>query len=394
MLLVGVAATPLAKVSAQEAPAVEAREGEWVSPAEARERRRAQKSAERRAARHARREAERLERLEQARRERQGGQPVESPQEVLAEEATSPSAIEAEADAGESAPEPEEPVVTSAPVVPPASEVSEASAPSPSAAMPAKPIAPRTTAQKARPRSSRLPHFFSYLSVGAGALGGFRTFDHHEPSTGEHRQYRAKGFSGLIFMLELRPPAFRSLLSWSLKADFWRSNALTSYSRQEKKIIDSPSSRMQALAQGLLQLGKSAYSPIVGLGAGAGYWTFEFDLPDRPGVELPNGNYGFARAQADLRIPLKRLSLIAESSLLYVFYVGDLGSRQASSSAPVGMENTVGLSLALPRNFEIRVRASYTYFTYDLKPLPGSKALPAGVTDEYRSLSWTAHLSF
>jgi len=148
----------------------------------------------------------------------------------------------------------------------------------------------------------------------------------------------------------------------------------------------SVSTSWQAFALGLRERLPLGTSFILGINAGYGDTSFEFDDPVRSAAQLPSVHYKFLRGGLDGRFVRGDLSVHAAAGYLDVLSTGDLAALFPRASVG-GVEAGLGISDQVAPAVELSLDVAYTRFFYSLLPEPGDKYVAGGALDEMATIS-------
>jgi hypothetical protein len=125
---------------------------------------------------------------------------------------------------------------------------------------------------------------------------------------------------------------------------------------------------------------------ILGIDAGFGDTSFEFDNPVTPAAQLPSMNYKYIRGGLDGRFVKGDLSVHAGANYLQVLSTGDFGGLFPHTSVG-GVEGSLGVADQVSSAVEISLDLDYMRFFYNLQPVPGDKYVAGGALDEMATIS-------
>ncbi len=119
-------------------------------------------------------------------------------------------------------------------------------------------------------------------------------------------------------------------------------------------------------------------------GASAGYehWSFDFDIEDQPGHEMPRARYKFMRAGFDASKPFGRFAALGSVTYLHPVAIEPLGNR-TPTGAMTGAELMLGVAVRIVRRVHARISGTYSLFWFHLEPLPGRTDKKGSVVDHY-----------
>ncbi len=125
---------------------------------------------------------------------------------------------------------------------------------------------------------------------------------------------------------------------------------------------------------------------ILGIDAGFGDNSFEFDNPVTPSAQLPSVNYKYVRGGLDGRFMRGDLSVHAGANYLDVLSTGDFAALFPRTSVG-GVEGSLGVADQVGSAVEVSLDLDYTRFFYNLQPQPGDKYVAGGALDEMATIS-------
>ena len=228
-----------------------------------------------------------------------------------------------------------------------------------------------------------------------------RSFRHHEPTTGELRTYKARGYGGVGVSLAYERRFAAREVSWSLAADYWRSLFFTSAARRPHVIVETTAQRMSAVAGLSVHPEDAPEGTSAGVLAGVGALRFAFELPapesrDDETMELANGDYNYVSVgiAGRLALPVLPLAFALRGSSLVGFDTGNFGARRVRGR-PFGFDALAALEYRLLPWLELALQAEMTGFVLRLEPLAARpRDAPASVRDLYLSFGLAAKIRF
>lgn len=190
------------------------------------------------------------------------------------------------------------------------------------------------------------------------------------------------GFRASLYPLQLtRVPFLRDL---GIEADF-------AHSLYQQSVVGNGGPRVNgtfATVEGGLHerihTGRHRFAPRVGLGVFYGRTAFTFDDGGQLISEMPSVDYRYVRIAADGHLQLGRVALYTDVAYRAVVSPGYVGSRFPHSRVD-GLDVGAGLSIGLPRGFQIRVSGQYARFFYTMHAQPTDVYVAGGAVDEFAS---------
>jgi hypothetical protein len=243
------------------------------------------------------------------------------------------------------------------------------------------------------PEVAAPPPIAPVLTLGAGAGFGFRTFSQREPSTGEMRYYRASGFAGLQVNARLRALVLGSHVYATLEGDLWHAFALDSWSQRQKTIVGTTADRFAGTLAMHFKTSANPKALDVWIDGRIARWTFDFDVPADPDIELATGDYVLAGGGVGLRLPVADFAFFAGARASSVLTTGAFGNRSAMTR-PLMAEGTAGVAIIASSTIDVTLEGGYALFAFKLAPLPVFGQKPAPVTDEYVTVGARLGVSF
>ena len=148
----------------------------------------------------------------------------------------------------------------------------------------------------------------------------------------------------------------------------------------------SVSTSWQAFALGLRERLPIGTAFVLGIDAGYGDTSFEFDDPIRADAQLPSAHYKFLRGGVDGRLVKGDLSAHAAAGYLDVLSTGDMAVLFPRESVG-GVQAALGIADQVAPAVEVSLDLDYTRFFYSLLPQPGDTYVAGGVLDEMATIS-------
>jgi hypothetical protein len=148
----------------------------------------------------------------------------------------------------------------------------------------------------------------------------------------------------------------------------------------------SVSTSWQAFTLGLRERLPIGSAFILGIDAGYGDTSFEFDDPIRADAQLPSAHYKFLRGGVDGRLVKGDLSARAAVGYLDVLSTGDMAVLFPRESVG-GVQAALGIADQVAPAVEVSLDLDYTRFFYSLLPQPGDTYVAGGVLDEMATIS-------
>jgi hypothetical protein len=278
-----------------------------------------------------------------------------------------------------------EPAATSSPAAAEPAPVAAASSPADDAAAQKPPDAdtgPTAAASPGPPPHSRAG---SIAILGAALQGGSRHFSYVDRLTPTLRPYDLfvaplVTIGGEIYpFVNSRVPVLPGL---GATASYARAFGLAS----EDSGGTNVSTSWQAFSIGLRERLPIGSSFILGINAGYGDNSFEFDDPIRPAAQLPSAHYKYLRGALDGRLVRGDLSVHAGAGYLDVLSTGDMAALFPRESVG-GVEAALGVADQVGSAVELSLDLVYTRFFYSLEPQPGDTYVAGGALDQMATIS-------
>jgi hypothetical protein len=241
------------------------------------------------------------------------------------------------------------------------------------------------------PVSASSPHLHDSTRAGAVAVlgaslqGGSRHFSYVDRLTPTLRPYDLFVAPLVAIDGEIYPftnSAIPVLAELGATAGYARAFGLASQDSGGSRVGTS----WQAFGVGLRERLLLGTSFVLGIDAGYGDTSFEFDDPVTAAAQLPSVHYKFLRGGLDGRFVRGDLSVHGGASYLGVLSTGDFAALFPRASVG-GVEVLLGVSDRITPAVELSLDVAYTRFFYNLLPQPGDAYVAGGALDEMAVVS-------
>lgn len=128
----------------------------------------------------------------------------------------------------------------------------------------------------------------------------------------------------------------------------------------------------------------------LGLSAGYGAHSFTIEGNSAMSAGVPDTNYSFVRAGADVRVPLgAKLRVIAAAAYRHLLGTGELESADwFPRVSGAGVDGSVTLGYRLSAAVELALAASLRRYFFAMNPEPGDPNIAGGAVDQLISVSF------
>lgn len=224
----------------------------------------------------------------------------------------------------------------------------------------------------------------SIFAIEVGFEVGGRSFDYSDGiSPDTRRDYGVFGAPLVAASVELYPAAgtgIRVLKDLGLTGGYARAFGLSS-STEGGEPATTTYQRISGGLRGRIPLG-GPKGPVLGIGGGVRWVTFEIEEPALLAGEVPDVSYLALRGGLDTVIPISRVAILASFDWLEPLQTGEVYGRFRDPSVH-GIGASAGLAVRLGGGFEVRLIGEYSRFFSDFGPVLGDPHVAGGALDQF-----------
>jgi hypothetical protein len=223
------------------------------------------------------------------------------------------------------------------------------------------------------------------IIASAGAELGTRNFAYSDYVRGAVRAYGLSGMAMGSVGLEIYPLAntgSAGLKDIGLVGRLGYALERTSTTRDGEQTAHTSWTRFSGGLRGRIRAGDGADSPVVGLEATYGQWSFLFSGTD-PVVGLsPSVEYKYVRPGADVRVPMGAFSLFGGAGYMFILSAGPLDAKFPNATLGA-VDLKAGAGYAFTPALEARASLTYSRFFMSAHSINTDDNVVGGALDQY-----------